>query len=68
MARTLEEVRGIAMELAETDRELLAEELVASLRWDAAVKESWVVEARERLRRLETGEDRGLTVEEFFAD
>jgi hypothetical protein len=68
MARTLEEVRNIAMELTEADRELLAESLVASLRWDPSVKEAWVLEARERLRRLETGEDPGLTLEEFFAD
>jgi len=68
MARTLDEVRDIAMELTEGDRELLAEALVASLRWDPAVKEAWVLEARERLRRLESGEDPGLTLEEFFAD
>ena len=68
MARTLDEVRDIAMELPEGDRELLAESLVASLRWDPAAKEAWVLEARERLRRLESGEDPGLTLEEFFAD
>jgi hypothetical protein len=68
MARTLDEVRDIAMELTEDDRELLAEALVASLPWSPAVKEAWVLEARERLRRLETGEDPGLTLEEFFAD
>jgi DNA-binding MarR family transcriptional regulator len=68
MARTLNEVRDIAMELTESDRELLAEALVASLQWNASVKEEWILEARERLRRLETGEDPGMTLEEFFAD
>ena len=36
--------------------------------WDPSVKEAWVLEARERLRRLQSGEDPGMTLEEFFAE
>jgi hypothetical protein len=67
MAVTIEEARKVVMELAEEDRQLLAEEIIQS-RWDPQWVASWVAEAERRYARLESGEDRELTLEEFWAD
>jgi len=68
MARTLEEARQIAMELTERDRLLLAEQLVGSVAPTAAWREAWNEEAEKRYRRLVSGEDPGLTLDEFWSD
>jgi hypothetical protein len=67
VARTLEEVRRDAMELGDEDRQLLAEDLIHS-RWDPAWREAWADEVERRKQRLASGEDRELTLDEFFAD
>jgi len=67
MARTLEDVRRAAMELADEDRQVLAEELIHS-RWEPRWRDAWANEVERRKQRLESGEDRELTLEEFFAD
>jgi hypothetical protein len=53
MARTREEVRQFAMELVQPSPGW----------WDA-----WTAEAACRYQRLESGEDAGLTLEEFWSD
>lgn len=67
MARTLEDVRRDAMELDDEDRQMLAEELIHS-RWDPAWRDAWADEVDRRKQRLERGEARELSIDEFFAD
>ena len=67
MAVTIEDVRKAVMELPEEDRQLLAEEIIQS-RWDPKWIDAWVAEADRRNARLASGEDRELTLEEFWAD
>jgi hypothetical protein len=67
MAVTIDEARKVVMELPETERQLLAEEIIQS-RWDPQWVEAWVAEADRRYARLESGEDRELTLEEFWDD
>ncbi len=68
MARTREEVRSAAMELNDQERLQLAEELVSSVEPTSEWWDKWMAEADRRYRRLETGEDPGLTLEEFWSD
>ena len=56
------------MQLNEQDRLRLAEELAGSVEPDAQWWEQWTAEAQRRYARLESGEDPGLTVEEFWSD
>jgi len=67
MARTLEEARQVVMELPDEDRRMLAEEIIEA-RWNPEWREKWAAEAERRAARMESGEDRELTIEEFFAD
>jgi hypothetical protein len=67
MARTLEEARQVVMELPDEDRRVLAEEIIEA-RWNPEWREKWGAEAERRYARIESGEDRALTIEEFFAD
>jgi len=67
MANTLEEVRQVVMELPDRDRQLLAEEII-SARWNPRWRAAWAEEIEQRRRRLESGEDRELTMEEFLSD
>lgn len=67
MARTLEDARRVVMELDDADRQKLAEEIVAA-RWDPKWRDAWVAEVERRERRIDSGEDRELTREEFFSD
>ncbi|PYQ31206.1 MAG: hypothetical protein DMF56_04705 [Acidobacteria bacterium] len=68
MGTTLEEAKRIAMELDDSDRLKLAEHLVASVPFDPQVQEAWIAEAERRYQRMESGEDPGLTLEEFWSD
>jgi len=67
MAVTIDEARKVVMELPEEQRQLLAEEIIQT-RWDPQWIEAWVAEADRRQARLESGEDRELTLEEFWDD
>ena len=68
MTRTLEEVRSDAMELDGEARLKLAEELVSSVPPTSDWWNKWMAEAERRYRRIETGEDPGVTLEEFWSD
>ena len=68
MGRTREEVRSDAMTLSETDRLELAEELVGSVEPSQQWWDAWMREAERRYQRLVSGEDPGLTLEEFWSD
>jgi len=56
MKPTLEEVTKLALDL------------VASVTPSEEWVNAWAAEADRRYRRMESGEDRGLTIEEFFSD
>jgi hypothetical protein len=67
MANTLEDLRQAVMQLPDADRQLLAEEIIAG-RWRPQWRAAWGAEIERRRQRLESGEDRELTMEEFFSD
>ena len=67
MASTLEDARRVVMELDPEDRQTLAEEIIQS-RWDPKWVEAWTLEAERRSRRIDSGEDQLLTLEEFWSD
>jgi hypothetical protein len=67
MAKTLEEVRNAAMDLPDPDRQRLAEELMSG-RWRPGWREAWAAEAERRYDRIKSGEDRTLTLDEFWSD
>jgi putative addiction module component (TIGR02574 family) len=68
MARTLEEVRTAAMGLSDNERLELAEELVGSVTPTEQWRDAWAREAERRYQRMVSGEDPGLTLEEFWSD
>ena len=68
MASTLEDVEAAAMALSDDERLALAERLLTSVHFDPQLQKMWLDEADRRYARMETGEDPGLSVEEFFAD
>ena len=67
MASSLEEVRHAVMELPDGDRQLLAEEIIAA-RWNPQWRAAWADEIERRRQRLESGDDRELTLDEFFSN
>ena len=67
MASSLEDVRQAVMELPDQDRQLLAEEIIAA-RWNPRWRAAWAEELERRRERLESGQDRELTLDEFLSD
>ena len=67
MAQSLEELRHAVMALPDPERQMLAEEMIAA-RWNPRWRDAWVAEIEQRRQRLESGEDRELTLEEFLSD
>jgi hypothetical protein len=67
MRNSLEEIREAVMELPDTERQLLAEEIIAA-RWNPQWRAAWADEVQRRRQRLERGDDRELTLEEFLSD
>ena len=67
MARTLEEVRKEALELDSDSRAALSEDLAVSV-FEPEALQAWIVESRRRLEALKSGEDPGLSLEEFLRD
>lgn len=68
MASSLEDVEAAAMTLSDVERVALAERLLTSVHFDPALQQMWLDEAERRFSKMESGEDPGLTIEEFFAD
>ncbi len=56
------------MELDGQERLRVAEELVVSVQPDENWWAAWTAEADRRYERLASGEDPGLTLEEFWSD
>lgn len=56
------------MELSGKERLALAEDLVSSVEPDSAWWDAWTTEAARRDQRLESGDDSGLTLDEFWSD
>jgi len=67
MANLIEDAREALMKLPDSDRQLLAEEIIAA-RWNPRWRAAWESEIERRRQRIESGEDRELTVDEFFSD
>jgi hypothetical protein len=53
------------MALSDEDRQVLAEEIIHA-RWAPQGRDAWAAEAERRYARMESGEDPGLTLEEFL--
>jgi len=68
MASTLEDLEAAAMSLSDDDRVALAERLLTSVHFDPRVQDAWLDEAERRYARMQSGEDPGLSIEEFFSD
>ena len=68
MRPTVEEVTKLAMELDDQERLRVAEELVVSVQPDDKWWSAWTAEANRRSERLASGEDRGLSSDEFWSD
>ena len=68
MRPTVEEVTKLAMELGDEERLQVAEALVSSVQPDEAWRQAWAAEVERREQRLENGEERELTIEEFWSD
>jgi putative addiction module component (TIGR02574 family) len=68
MATTLQDIEAAAMALSDDERVALAERLLTSVHFDPQIQKAWLDEADRRYARMESGEDPGLTVEEFFSD
>jgi hypothetical protein len=68
MRPTVEELTKLAMELDDQERLRVAEELVVSVQPDEKWWQAWADEVERRKQRLESGEARELSIEEFFAD
>ena len=68
MRPTVEEVTKLAMELDDQERLRVAEELVVSVQPDDKWWQAWTAEADRRYQRLQSGESRELTLEEFWSD
>jgi hypothetical protein len=68
MASTLEDVEAAARALTDEERIALAERLLTSVNFAPAVREAWLDAAEQRLARMDSGEDPGLSLEEFWSD
>jgi putative addiction module component (TIGR02574 family) len=68
MASTLEDVEAAALALTNEERIALAERLLTSVNFAPGVREAWLDEAERRLERMDSGEDPGLSLEEFWSD
>jgi hypothetical protein len=67
MPKTLEEIRQDALALDTDSRAALSEELAVSV-FEPEVLEAWLIESRRRLDALKSGEDPGLSLDEFLRD
>ena len=65
---TVEEVTKLALELDTTERMEVAAQIMGSVMPSDAWWDAWTAEADRRYQRLASGEDPGLTLEEFWAD
>jgi hypothetical protein len=68
MKPTVEEVTRLALELDDDSRLRVAEQLVESVAPSSEWWAAWTAEANRRYERLVSGEDPGLTLEEFWSD
>ena len=55
------------MELNSDERVQLSEDLAISV-WSPGLLEAWITESERRVAALRSGDDRGLTEEEFWQD
>jgi hypothetical protein len=68
MRPTVEEVTKLALELEDQERLRVAEELVVSVQPDEKWWAAWTAESNRRYERMMSGEDPGLSSEEFWSD
>ena len=65
---TIEEVTKLALELDASERLEVAAQIMGSVTPSDAWWNAWIAEADRRYQRLVSGEDPGLTLEEFWSD
>ena len=70
MSRTLDEVTADALHLPKPERETLVGELLRSLEsgQEPRFAQEQIAEWRRRLEAMRSGQDLGLTLDEFFSD
>ncbi len=70
MAETVESLAQEAIELPPDQRLTLAQRILASVEPDEtpAIDAAWEAEIRERIRRYDRGESKGIAASEVFAD
>jgi putative addiction module component (TIGR02574 family) len=70
MIQTLEDLAQCATELPPEQRFTLARRILASVepQGDAEIDLAWAVEIRERIRRYDSGETKGVPAADVFAE
>jgi len=69
MSSKLDDIARIAGELPTEQRYTLASRILAGIEadFDSDATDAWVCEIRERIRRYDLGESKGVPAEEVFA-
>jgi putative addiction module component (TIGR02574 family) len=70
MIHTIEDLAQGAIELPPDQRFTLARRILASVEpdGDPAIDAAWTIEIRERIRKYDAGETRGIPASEVFAE
>jgi len=70
MIHTIEDLAQGAIELPPDQRFTLAQRILASVEPDGepAIDTAWTVEIRERIRKYDAGETRGIPASEVFSE
>lgn len=70
MIQTVDDLAQGAFELPPDQRFALAHRILASVepKEDAGIDASWTAEIRERIKRYDSGESRGIPASEVFAE
>ena len=70
MLQTIDDLAQGAIELPPDQRFTLAQRILASVEppGDAGVESAWAAEIRERMRRYDAGETKGISGAEVFAE
>lgn len=67
METELEKLESAALKLAPSDREALAQRLLASLATDLEIEDAWAIEVERRIAEIESGTTQLIPIEEALA-
>ena len=67
MASSLEDIENEALKLPTAERARLVEHLLASLDNDNEIEEAWALEVERRIKRVDSGHDQLIPLEEAIA-